>query len=292
MIEVTGEAVEQVQTDTSAVSQLIDSSVWQSSPLETRTQNAFIGLVAGATPDDPNSTTARGAAVDGARTGTGNYLVEGMDNNEQGQGGVALYGVGGAALTLSPDAIEEYRVITHDAPAQYGRSGGFSTDTVLKSGTNKWHGSLFEYNRVQALASNSWFSNNAGIKDSLVRNQFGGSIGGPIIKDKTFFYATVEIHHLRNSSPVTNTTTTQNFIDFVNSGAFETFMEGSTQQDPSTPPLSSGKAAPPQIGVCPALLGETCPGAFSGSAKLGPIFSAQDAANPNSFPHPEVSGCR
>jgi hypothetical protein len=290
VIEVTGEAVEQVQTDTSAVSQLIDSSVWQSSPLETRTQNAFIGLVAGATPDDPNSTTARGAAVDGARTGTGNYLLEGMDNNEQGQGGVALYGVGGAALTLSPDAIEEYRVITHDAPAQYGRSGGFSTDTVLKSGTNTWHGSLFEYNRVQALAANSWFSNNGGIKDSLVRNQFGGSIGGPIIKDKTFFYATVEIHHLRNSSPVTNTTTTQNFIDFVNSGAFETFMEGSTQQDPSTPPLSSGKAAPPQIGVCPALLGATCPGAFAGSAKLGPIFSAQDAANPNSFPHPEVSG--
>ncbi|AXC11619.1 Oar protein [Acidisarcina polymorpha] len=148
VVEVTGQSVEQVQTDTSAVSQLIDSSVWRSSPLETRTQNAFIDLVAGATPDDPNSTTFRGAAVDGARTGTGNYLLEGMDNNEQGQGGVALVGVGGASLTLSPDAIEEYRVITHDAPAEYGRSGGFATDTVLKSGTNQWHGSLFEYNRV------------------------------------------------------------------------------------------------------------------------------------------------
>ena len=290
VIEVTGQTEEQVQTDTSAVSQLIDSSVWKSSPLETRTQNAFINLVAGATPDDPNSTTFRGAAVDGARTGTGNYLLEGMDNNEQGQGGVALYGVGGASLTLSPDAIEEYRVITHDAPAVYGRAGGFATDTVLKSGSNSWHGSLFEYNRVQALAANHWFSNNAGVQDSLVRNQFGGSIGGPLKKDKTFFYATLEIHHLRDASPTTNTTTTQNFIDFVNSGAFETFMEGTTQQDPSTPPLSSGSPAPPQIGICPAFNGAACPGAFAGSAKTGPIFSTLDAAQPTSFPHPTVTG--
>jgi Carboxypeptidase regulatory-like domain len=290
VVQVLAQTVEQVQTDTSAVSQLIDSSVWKSSPLETRTQNAFINLVAGATPDDPNSTTYRGAAVDGARTGTGNYLLEGMDNNEQGQGGVALYGVGGAALTLSPDAIEEYRVITHDAPAVYGRAGGFATDTVLKSGTNSWHGSLFEYNRVQALAANHWFSNNASVKDALVRNQFGGSIGGPIKKDKTFFYATLEIHHLRDSSPTTNTTTTQNFIDFVTSGAFESFMEGTTQQDPSTPPLSSGGPAPPQIGICPALTQAACPGAFAGSAKTGPIFSKLDAAQPTSFPHPTVSG--
>ncbi len=89
---------------------------------------------------------------------------------------------------ISPDAIGEYRVITNSFAAEYGKAGGFVTDTVLKSGTNQLHGSLFEYNRVQALAANDFFSNANGIKDSLVRNQFGGSIGGPIIKDKAFFF--------------------------------------------------------------------------------------------------------
>ena len=87
-----------------------------------------------------------------------------MDNNEQGQGGVAIIGgAGGANTSISPDAIQEYRVITHDFNAEYGKAGGFVTDTVLKSGTNQWHGSLFEYNRVQALAANDFFSNRAGI---------------------------------------------------------------------------------------------------------------------------------
>ena len=98
------------------------------------------------------------------------------------------------------------------------------TDTVLKGGTNQFHGSLFEYNRIQALTANDWFSNNAGVRDHLVRNQFGGSIGGPIIKDKTFFFGTFEVHRLRESAPVSGTSLTQQFYDFVNSGGLATFM--------------------------------------------------------------------
>jgi len=120
---------------------------------------------------------------------------------------VALEGPGGANTTISPDAIQEYRVITNDFPAEYGKAGGFVTDTVLKGGTNQWHGSAFEYNRTQAYTANDWFSNNASpqIRDHLVRNQFGGSLGGPIKKDKTFFYGTGELHRLRTSTPVTAT---------------------------------------------------------------------------------------
>ena len=73
-------------------------------------------------------------------------------------------------------------------------------DTVLKSGSNEWHGSAFEYNRVQAFTANDFFSDSAGITDRLVRNQFGGSAGGPIVKDRTFFYATYERHTIRQSS--------------------------------------------------------------------------------------------
>ena len=272
-VEVTAtQNVEQVQTETAAISQLIDSEIWQSSPLENRSQNAFVNLTAGATPDD--GLTGRGAAVDGARTGSGNFLVDGMDNNDQGLGGGGAVGGGGAITTISPDAIQEYRVISHNLPAEYGRSGGFATDTVLKSGTSHWHGSLFEYNRIQKLAANSWFSKNAGITDHLVRNQFGGSIGGPLYKDRTFFYATYEGHRLRTGSPATYTTTTQDFLNYVKSGAFEKFMEGTADQDPS-----SGT-----IGLCPAYLGTTCPGALPHAATLGPVFQKLLKEEPTAFP--------
>src|SRR5207237_8515710 len=81
-----------VQTTDAAVSQLIDRRVWEQMPLEARNPNDFINLVAGAVPEATAGNTFRGAAVNGTRTGTGNYMVEGVDNNEQGQGGVSLCG--------------------------------------------------------------------------------------------------------------------------------------------------------------------------------------------------------
>jgi len=243
-ITVEGGGQQLVQTEDSSLSQLIDRRVWESMPLEARNPNDFINLVAGAVPEQIAGGTFRGASVNGTRTGTGNYMIEGVDNNEQGQGGVAICGTacgqGGANTSISPDAIQEYRVITHDFAAEYGKAGGFVTDTVLKGGTNQWHGSLFEYNRVQALTANDWFSNNVGVKDHLVRNQFGGSIGGPIIKDKTFFFATVEAHRLRQSSPVSGTSLTQQFYDFVNSGQFATFIQNNLCTGPCTVPATVG----------------------------------------------------
>ena len=281
VVEVQGGSVEQVQTDTSSLSQLVDSTIWKSSPLETRSQNSFINLVAGATPDN---TTGRGAAVNGARTGAGNFLVDGFDNNDQGQGGAGTtFGTGGAVTTISPDAIQEFRVITHIPPAEYGRAGGFSTDTVLKSGTQQWHGSAFEYNRIQALTANNFFSNRAGSRDHLVRNQFGGSIGGPVYKDKTFFFATAEFQRLRQSTPLAGTGTTQDFVDFVKSGAFEQFMEGTAQNTSFTYQDQSGNTAYQQ-GACPLNLGTTCPGVLSGAATLGPVFTKLLAAEPGAFP--------
>ena len=263
-VEVRATNVEQVQLDTSSVSQLVDNTIFQDSPLETRTQNQFVYLVAGAAGGGP---TNRGAAVNGARSGTGDFLVEGMDNNDQGQGGRGYtFGTAGAVASISPDAIQEYRVITHNPSALYGRTGGFATDTVLKSGTNKFHGSLFEYNRIQDLAANSWFSNYYGLRDHLVRNQFGGSVGGPIYRDRTFFYAAVEIHHLRTGQPVTGVVTTQAFLNFVNTGAFETFQETNPN------------------GLCMQANGVACPGAFNKSHTLGTDFKALLASEPEAFP--------
>jgi hypothetical protein len=268
--QVTVEAGAQlVQSVDASVSQLIDRRVWESIPLETRSQNELINLVAGAEPEAFNP-TARGASVNGARSGTGNYLVEGADNNQQGQGGVALQGPGGANTTISPDAIQEYRVITNGFPAEYGKAGGFVTDTVLKGGTNNWHGSAFEYNRNQAITANDFFSDRGHTRDHLVRNQFGGSLGGPVIKDKTFFYGTGELHRLRQSTPLTGTTVTRQFLDFVKNGSFEKFIES----DPN------GLCASPTLGI-----GAPCPaGSFRGSATLGPMFQKLIASEPGALP--------
>src|SRR6266536_1752792 len=274
--------VQTVQTDDSSLSQLVDSRVWTSMPLESRSQNEFINLVAGAEPEAFNM-TFRGASVNGTRSGTGNYLVEGADNNEQGQGGVALEGPGGANTSISPDAIQEYRVLTHDFSAEYGKAGGFVTDTVLKSGTNNWHGSAFEYNRLQAYTANDWFSTNQGVTDHLVRNQFGGSLGGPVVKDKTFFYGTGELHRLRQSTPVTATGTTQQFLDFVNNGGFENFIETDPNGICNNQNWINSINWPVDFGIAqPAAA--PCPGAVNLSGSLGPIFQQLKTKQPGAFP--------
>jgi hypothetical protein len=268
--QVTVEAgAETIQPTDSSVSQLVDRNIWQNMPLEVRNQNSFIELVAGAAPQDDTGNN-RGAAVNGTREGTGSYLVEGSDNNDQGQAGrgqISFYDKGGAATSISPDAIQEYRVITNSFSAEYGKGGGFITDTVLRSGTNQWHGSAFEYNRIQALAANDFFSNRAGNKDRLVRNQFGGSIGGPIIKDKTFFFGSAELHRVRQTFPLpTVSATTQQFLNFVDSGGLENWAE----TDPN--------------GICMVYKGVTCPGAFALSNKLGTIFAAERTLPGQNYP--------
>ncbi len=269
-------AVQLVQTTESQISELVDRRVWQSLPLEFRNQNTFINLLPGVVPDDVGGTT-RGAAVGGSRPGMGNFLVEGYDNNDQGQGGRGAI-VSGAITSISPEAIQEYRILSHSYAAEYGKGGAFVTDTVLRSGTNAYHGSVFEYNRVQALAANSFFSNAEGVKDRLIRNQFGGSFGGPLLRDKTFFYASYEGHIRRQSDPVTATATTQAFLDFVRTGAFATFMESDPNGMCNNQTFLDnflGDGSPGSGGTAAA-----CPGAFSRSATLGPLFSSLLASQP------------
>ena len=279
-----------VQTTESSLSGLVDRRVWEQMPLETRSQNEFINLLPGVEPGGiAQLGTDRGAAVNGARSGTGNFLVEGFDNNDQGLGGGgSSVGPGGANTTIDPDAIQEYRVIEHIAPAEYGKAGGFVTDTVLKGGTNRWHGSLFEYNRVQALAANSFFSNRADQQDQLVRNQFGGSVGGPIVKNKAFFFFTAEGHRERTSSPLTANDFTPDFANFVNSGAFQTFME-------SSPNGICNNAA--YISAFNTAFGTSnptapCPGAFSASSTLGPVFNTMQNQQKLPLCSPGASNCR
>jgi hypothetical protein len=282
VIEVQSNNVEQVQTDTSSVSQLVDSTVWQNSPLSIRNQNDFTKLVAGASGTEDANTT-RGASINGARSGAGNYLVDGYDNNDQGQGGAGANSGAGAVTSISPDVIQEYRIITSTAPAEYGRAGGFSTDTVLKSGSNTWHGSAFAYNRAQAYAANGFFSNRAGLRNHLVRNQFGGSLGGPVWKDKTYFYAGVEFQKRSQGSPLSYVGVTQQFLDFVKNGSYQKFLEGTAFQN-TTPMTTDDGTVITGEGLCPVYIGTTCPGAFAQVSTFGPVFADLYSRFPGQFP--------
>jgi hypothetical protein len=289
--EVTVEAgAEVVQTSESSLSQLVDRRIWQQMPLEVRNQNSFIELVAGAVPQDGTSNN-RGAEVNGTRGGAGSYLVEGTDNNEQGQAGrgqISNYDKGGASTSISPDAIQEYRVITNSYSAEYGKGGGFVTDTVLRGGTNQWHGSAYEYNRIQALTAQDFFSNRANQIDHLVRNQFGGALGGPIVKDKTFWYGTGELHRARQSLPLTGTSTTSDFLNFVQSGGLENWAEndpnGLCNNQSWRNQLFAQAAAGVIITPTMSATAAPCPGALNLSSTTGPIFNKLHSLPAMHFP--------
>jgi len=126
----------------------------------------------------------RAGSVTGARADQGNITVDGIDSNDQATGQFAAT-VGNAPI----DAIQEFRAVSTNPGASDGRSSGGQVELVTKGGTNEFHGNVREYNRTAATAANDFFNNRAGIpRPALTRNQFGGSIGGPIMKDALFFF--------------------------------------------------------------------------------------------------------
>ena len=139
--------------------------------------------------------------VAGGRSDQANLTLDGVDVNEQ-QTGAAFSPV----LRVSPDSVEEFRVTTTNANASQGRSSGAQVSFVTKSGTNQFHGSLFEYHRNTITTANNYFNNLAGLpREKLLRNVFGGAIGGPIVKDRLFFFYNFEGRRDARSSTQTRT---------------------------------------------------------------------------------------
>jgi hypothetical protein len=148
---------------------------------------------------------SRLGAVAGARSDQGNITLDGLDNNDQ-TFGYAFTGV----LRTTIDSTEEYRVVTASGNADSGRSSGAQVTLVTKSGTNQFHGSAYEYFRNRYFAANDWFIKKAQAQTGaankpgqLTRNTFGGTVGGPIWKDKLFFFFNYEGQRTRESASVT-----------------------------------------------------------------------------------------
>ena len=180
------------------------------------------GILSGTRPDTRRPTASFSANGQGDQL-NGNYL-DGMDNNERIQGGIGI--------RPSIEAIAEVRVETQLSPASEGRSAGAIVNVITKAGGNQFHGSVFEYFRNDLFDARSYFARVGVIpKPELRQNQFGGSLGGPIFKDKTFFFGDVEFFRtVAGTTPSTVTVPTA--FEQMNPGNFTDILPASV---PFTP---------------------------------------------------------
>lgn len=127
--------------------------------------------------------------VNGLRSSLNNFMLDGVDNNAY---GTSNQGFSNQIIQLNPDAIQEFKVQTNNFSAEYGRAGGAVINASLRSGTNSFHGAAWEFLRNTKLNAVGFFRPSTGVKPVLVQNQFGAALGGPIKKDKMFFFANFE----------------------------------------------------------------------------------------------------
>ena len=214
-VEVSG-APPLLQTDQTFLGTVLDARANVTLPLATRNYNQLTLLSPGAVSLNPGAFTGSQASfqvgrpyINGNREQTNNYILDGMDNNQIDNNDVAF--------APSVDAIQEFNLISQNAPASYGNYLGGIISVTIKSGTNNFHGDVFEFIRNNALNANTWANgltkgepyipgvNNpdgTGLKPILRWNEFGGSVGGPIIKDKLFFF--VDYQGSRYDQPATS----------------------------------------------------------------------------------------
>ena len=190
-------SAEMLQTANSTLGQTTDTTTVTSLPLTSRNFTEILQLNPGVASPLPNAASLGKGTVDvnvnGARVSDNGYQLDGQDAlNLQVQGSAGILAESGVSIP-NPDAIEEFRVQTGEYDATFGRSAGGNVDVVTKSGTNQFHGDIFEFLRNTALDANDFFRNSAGQSRPVLRqNQFGGILGGPIIKNKLFFFVSYQ----------------------------------------------------------------------------------------------------
>ena len=182
-----------VQTDTATVSALVTEKAVQDLPVSGRNVVRLVQLVPGAfegqtnslasgnRPDDRRQTSA--VSINGAMDNQNNHLIDGIDNNER--------AIGTVGVKPSIDAIAEVKVQTSMYTAEVGRTAGGVVNIITKSGSNTYHGSAFEFARNDWFDARNFFATGVD-KPKLTQNQYGGSVGGPVVKNRTFFFVDYE----------------------------------------------------------------------------------------------------
>lgn len=219
-VTVTADTIPVLQTDSSTVQDVVGEKSVQDLPLNGRNLESAVQQTAGVNAGSPSAISG-GARPDDRRPGftfvangqsdlSNDNLVDGLDNNEREQGFSGIH--------PSLDAIAEVRVLTNDYSADLGRTAGAVVNIITKAGTNEFHGSLYEYLRNDVFDAKNFFANPALPKAEYRQNVFGGSIGGPIKKNKTFFFADVEAN--RTIEGLVSTSTVPTLYEQQNPGDF------------------------------------------------------------------------
>jgi len=228
-----------LQSEKSSVGTLVNDRAVEDLPLNGRNFVTLARLAAGATegvnnalssgnrPDDRRR--ASSVAVNGQPDTNNNFLIDGMDDNER--------FIGTIIVKPSMDALAEFRVETNLYSAEIGRTAGGVINLITKSGTNDLHGSLFEFFRNEHLDAKNFFAG-PGPTPAYKQNQFGGSLGGPFKKNKTFFFGDYEGFRLRQGQTFTSTVPTLAMRQGNFAGVNPIFDPTTTRSDPSRPGVS------------------------------------------------------
>jgi len=201
-VDVVAANTDQLNTVSGEVADVIDTKQVDNVPLNGRNYMELLTLVPGATVTNPDtfsintSLSATNQVVNGHRSNQNNMTVDGLGNLDAGANGSLINNV-------SPDFLQEVKIQTSNFSAQYGRSAGVAFNVVTKNGTNNLHGSAFEYFRNDALDARNFFSPN---NTELRFNDFGYDVGGPIKRNKLFFFVGEEWKRLRQQSAPSRTT--------------------------------------------------------------------------------------
>src|SRR5262249_1777957 len=249
VVTVVGSQGVEVNTTTQQLSDVVSQTQLADLPTLTRNPYDFVGLSGNVFPqqDLPDTATTFiktrgvGFAINGQRAASTNILLDGGENNSTFDARIGQ--------TVPLDAVQEFRVITSNFDPQYGRATGGIVNVATKSGSNLLHGTLYEFNRISALATNNFFNNANNIpKGVFTRNQFGYSVGGAVMKDKLFFFSSTEWIRVRSTQDQIALVPTPQFLAisdpntqaFFNAFPLKTPINGTTITASQALPTATG----------------------------------------------------
>ncbi len=213
VVEVAAEGGVQVNTQTQELGQVVDQNQISQLPSLTRNPYDFVQISGNVSSGDAGSnnqaqnasTRGVGFSLNGQRSSGTEILLDGVEN-------ISVFG-DGIGIQVPLDAVQEYSVITSNFQPQYGRASGGIVNVATRAGSNKFHGTVYEFNRLSAYTANTETNDQLGNpKGTYTRNQFGFEVAGPIIRDKLFFMASTEWTRVRSSASLTGAIPTTDFL--------------------------------------------------------------------------------
>lgn len=234
-VDVSATAVPAIDLSDAQLSNMVDQRRIVDLPLITRDPYQLVLLSPGV---QETTSSLGGFSVNGQRERNNNFLLDGTDNND-----ASVPGIPGGVSTINPDSTQEFRVITNNFLPEFGRNAGAVIDIVTRSGSNQLHGDVYEFNRVNALAARDYFNPTPDPQNPFTRNQFGFSLGGPIVKDKTFFFVNSEWDRFQTTLTNQSTVPTAAF----KTGVFNYNGQQINLADPASPNNALGLPLDPTI---------------------------------------------